>query len=487
MDVRSRATKWKPAEAYSRFFLDILRNSSWILRRVETVEILDQNQLQRRVTLDIDLDDLRDRLKRAGLEGASRIYLPLFTQVKTLMLDLDVRSADGHAITLATSAQDSWVAYSMLLGVANEEGFEPKRFEAEVREAIYECARHMPSEDELRLAGPSLGHAAVRDYWMSRASGTFSSNSHRDTWEALFSNESFARLVADFSTKSMAVACVPLTGDSTAIVKYRYVDVGSPSSDPIPGEAWGLAAFKYLVPLGSIGGAQREHTRVIAPEGMQVVDVQLWEKIQPSVNELAPVRVSPRLYNKRVSEERAVVYTRRFPRGNYSVIVALQPRAGEFIAPALFSTALSAIMLGIFACLQLLHSFYFDSVTADDGMLGKVDVDSLTTTLLLFPTLLSLFLIRPREHHLASRLLSRLRILVLVSAFCMVASASAVALGVQGWLLGVVFCVGFAVSTAAFMVLFVGWSRGRERYDRVWLQSQRVHADNLLQSPYLPG
>ncbi len=485
MKLRTRATPWAESEAVGRLYLDIVRDSTWNVRRVETIRLLDQDLIERRVSLNIDVQNLRKRVKRAGFKGIPTFPLPIFTQVKTLMLDLDIRLGNGEALSLATSAQDSWIAYSMLLCVASEHGLDPASFSPNLLEAIYACVRHLPDSVELQAIEQIDSIDRVAEYWASRATDLFSSNVDRDAWGALFAIPQFAALASDFALKSMAIARIQLTSDRTALVKYRYVDVGL-KPEPRASEAWGIDDFVYFVAADSIGFAQREHTRVLAPDGMEITGIRLWEKSEVGLGELVPIWVSASHFHRRTSGERGVIYTRRLPKGSYMVEVSLQPRVEELIAPALFSVGLTSILLGIFAALQLLHSYYFDQATADDGLLGKVDTDSLTTTLLLVPTLLSLFLVRPREHSLVGRLLLRVRVLVLVTAFCMVASASAVALGLQGVLLGVTFTLGFLVSTSILLVLVVAFLRARERSATIRKNDRRVSIENILVSPLLP-
>lgn len=485
MQLLSRATDWNESRQIGRLYLDLLRDSTWNLRRVDTIELLDHNQIGRKVSIDIDLIDLKGRLAREGISGVQSLPLPIFTQVKTLMLDLDLRQADGMALSLATSAQDSWIAYSMLLCVAEEHGFDPSAFSRTVLEAIYHCARHMPDGEELNAIDIIDSEHRVSEYWISRASEMFSANEERVLWESLFAVPQFAALAADFTLKSMAICPVDVGSGRTTIVKYRYVDVGI---DPVVGEAaaWGVKDFAYFVPAESIGLAQREHTRIIAPEGMEVTDIALLERASVGIEEVVPFLISPKRYHRRLSGERGVVYTRRYSRGSYVISVSLQPRVEELVAPSLFSVGLTSLLLAVFTALQFLHSFYFDE-TVENGFLGTVDTDSLTTTLLLVPTLLSLFLVRPREHSLVGRLLLRVRILVLLSAFCMIISASAVALGLSGVPLGLVFGVGFLISTVILVILVVAYIRSRKRSEAVRTAHRGVLIDNVLISPLLPN
>ena len=485
MKLGTRATPWSTAEPVGRLYLNLIRDSTWNVRRVETIRLLDQDLVERKVSLDVNIQDLRRRVEKAGFRGIKTIPLPIFTQVKTLMLDLDIRMGNGEAVPLATSAEDSWIAYSMLLCVAAEHGLDPETFSTPLLEAIYACVRHLPDEVELQAIRRIDSDDRVTDYWASRASDLFSANSDRDAWEKLFAIPQFAALARDFTLKSMAIARIGLSKTRTGIVKYRYVDVASPS-ELAAAEAWGLEDFLYFVAADSIGFAQREHTRVLAPDGMEITDIILWERAEAGADASVPFSVSAQRYHRRASAERGVIYTRRLPKGSYTVGVRLQPRVEELVAPALFSVGLTSTLLAIFAALQLLHSYYFDQVTADDGILGKVDTDSLTTTLLLVPTLLSLFLVRPREHSMVGRLLLRVRVLVLVTAFCMIASASAVALGVQGPVLGGIFALGFVVSAIVLVVLVIAYIRAQRRSDSIRRQRRSVAVGNIAISSVLP-
>lgn len=432
----------------------MLTDTSWILRRVETVELLDHYQFERCVSLTVDLQELRRRARSSGLMWSKSAAIPLFTIVKSLLVDLDVRNASGESIALATSAQDSFCAQAVLLAVLEKNGINPDRLTTQVLEAIYSVVRKMPN-DELRLESSLIDtDRPTRDYLLSLGPHLFSSNKDRDTWTSLFQVEAFGELLSDFAQQSMAVTSIPLTGNTT-VVKYRHVELETSADEVTTAEAWGLSGFGYSVGARAIGTSQREHVRVVAPPGMTISSVLLMNTTPLTPYSGQAVGFAPETYASRVTTERAIVYTRRMPPGSYRVVATLRPRISSFLAPALFSVGLSAILLGAAAWLQMFNSWYFDRAPDEIGLFGGPDLEALTTTFLLAPTLLSLFIVRPGEHSLVSRLLVRPRVLVLLTAFALVICAMSVALGARELLLGLILALSAAFCLLVFSLLAV--------------------------------
>jgi hypothetical protein len=482
MKLLTRSTPYKDSARTGKYFLDLLRDTSWIQRRVETVRLLEQNQFERSVSLTLDVDEIKVRLERAGLVDVEQAYVPLFTLVKTFLLDFDVCGANGEPLPLATSAQDSFAAQAVLLARLEESGTDPSALSPQVIDAIYDAARRMPDDSTLDDFDLIDSESPIRDYWVSRAADLFSSNVHRKQWRALFEDAAFCKLFADFTTQAMALAPVTLKGRSM-VVKYRHIELESLASEPSFWEASGLTSFAYILETKSIGTSQREHIRIIAPSGANMSSVQLQKKVS-SLHSAEELGYAADTYNSRVTAERAVVYTRQMPPGDYIVVAAFRPRVSTFVAPAMFSVGLSVLLLAVVAGLHIFNQFYFDRGFDDIGLFGGIDRSALATSLLLGPTLLSIFIVRPGEHSVVGRLLLRPRIMVLLTAFTLVISALAVAVGARGVLLACVLGGSFVLCVLAFAVLTLIYVQCVARAKATRRSGYKINHDHVMISPY---
>lgn len=390
------------------YFCSLIDNPSWIRRRVETVHIVDTQRVERRVTLDIDVDRVRDFAAGAGLEvgPVKKLPVPLTLLTKTLLLDVDVRDQSGSSLAIATSHEDSRAAHAMILCRIQQE-LPLLTLTPLVVERLYSIAKEMPSKsdfDALANVGQSRPIAA----WRLADGSQIPTELDREAWRQLFANERVLATIADFTRLFMPTIYL---GAETglAIVKYRYVE-----QEPIMprmswGERLGLSPSTTLIEAPAAGRAEREHLRLVAPNGVSIIDMVLGRIVQAS-----PAPRPSQTFQRRVALERGVLYSSGLERGNYVAFADIVPNVSEFTLPALAATLLSsALLLG--------GAWYQHAV----GPLQ--DAQSAIALLLLAPSTVAAFLTRRGEHQLLGRILAWPRLLVgMTTLWSLVAAVSIV-------------------------------------------------------------
>ena len=114
--------------------LALLRDSSWIRRRVETIRFVDQLKLQQRVTVDVSMAraielETTTRPETDSTADESTPYVddnyrpvPLTLLQKQLLTDFDLLDPAGRALPCATRVEDVYYGWSALLALASEGG-----------------------------------------------------------------------------------------------------------------------------------------------------------------------------------------------------------------------------------------------------------------------------------------------------------------------------------------------------------------------------
>lgn len=485
MPLRHGAPSIQDARTTGRFLYGLLTNVDWTVRRVETVRFLDYARLERRVTLDLDPADLARRAIAAGIGprrlGRRRppgtVAVPLMRLKKQLVLDLDLVGQESRSLHVMSSDQDSHAACSVLLAVLEDDGYRISSIPESVVWTMYSVVRAHDSRELDRLMG-ALGNASQEKDQLALSS------EDRNAWMQILESDVFFQTLLDFSESYLLMADVPaLDGADPIIVKIRHVEEADHATRHLSAvsslDRFGLTAQRVRVAATGIGTAQREHTRVIAPEGSSIHRGRLMVDGQ---------RVAEDTYESRETFERMVVYTSNRGPSRYSIDVSIEPSLGSFFVPAALITGFMSIVLLLATWLQLVDNRFSDkplggvfemvrlgSGTFDLEGASRGDLDAAVTILALVPSLLAVYFARAGEHQMVSRLLITPRLLVVGAAAATIFAGAATAAGVQPQNLLVAYWVAFSLSAVAFLLtgfaslrIYVGriavrWRRGRER------------------------
>lgn len=405
-------------------------------RRVETISILDDERIERRVTLDIDTASVRQRAMRAGI-FARHIHIPLAALGKGLLLDIDVRDADSRPMHMVASEVNARAAANLLLSAYEKAAGRRARKGAQFVDLAARLARNT-SLDEL---------VDLLESVESQVPPSSTSETNFEQWsEALLDDGFFDRLLA-LSQTYLLLVDLSLSG-RIEIVKFRYVEAVVGGEGPLSLQRIGLRAVRIRVDTPGISQATRVHTRVTAPDGSSVVSVELLDGDRT---------IDRASYQRRVSQERASVYTRGMTDSDFALRLKIEPRIGFFLLPAAMSMWFLAMLLAFGTALQV----------ADHRFSGSnANADAAVTILAIIPSLIAIYFVRPGEHELISRLMSVPRILVVAAALTAVLVAGAVAADVGSlatWFIVGLCACGATATYLSIVIVRVLWSRHRNR------------------------
>jgi hypothetical protein len=332
-------------------------NMPWIARRVESIHILDRQGEHRRISLDLDMNRLRE-LAGPSSEGAEgyfdpshgwegcRIPIPLGWMPKGLLLDLNITGPDGRPMSLWTRDRDSQAACGSLVALADADLSEP------IRQKLFDICYQMPSPQDCDAV--LSGARGAPPMWSSRDLPA----DDQTMWSALTSRgsrygEAFTERLLQFTTNFLPIVEIPADLPS-AMVKYEFT-MADPDISWLPGRTLhnklGRDAYKYMLTITGAMEAQREHLSIYPPPGVEIAGLPGLEAGRDTEDEEFGAIASGKV--GRATPECARVYRNQHTRDRYNVVVALRPRLDGFAWPAFIALLPS---LFIFALLLASHT-----------------------------------------------------------------------------------------------------------------------------------
>lgn len=470
MPIPRGAADWTHAKREGRFIDSLITDHSWVARRVDTLSFLDGERLERRVTLDLDLSELRRRAKTNRLRS-DLVPLPLLTLVKAPLLDVDVKDVHGNSLAIATSDQDSHLASAMLLATLARHGVRVRTLPDSVLKEINAIAGSGGDsrlEEVLYAASPESFQSAPAP--SSSASITLSPGDKR-TWNELLDVDEFLNGLFDFASSFMLISQINLEQQNdVAIIKIRLLegrDTEDTRSTLFSPDRLGWKPQVQRIPMGGLGRAQRNHVRVLAPADSTVRSAK-W-----SLNDDQLHRVHDGVEDgKQAHLDRASFYRSALEPGDYEATIELEPSRGPFLVPAALTIGLLAFLLGAATYLQGTDARFSAAPERFLAWPGpgpgwevqaiqavQANFDAAVTVLAIVPSLIAIYIVRAGEHQLVTRLMTIPRLLVLASAFAAIVCAGATAASVQPDFLHNVYICATAISVLALVFVLIPIAR----------------------------
>lgn len=423
------------AQTLGKYFLDLYADTSWVARRGEAIHILDDHRLERRITLDLDVEALLKRARTCLGDDATvkTLLVPLTFLEKSLFLDFDLVGPGGESLHLVTSEQDSRAAQCMMLAQLAKQ--DTGEISPKLREKLYDLAARFPGDD-LNAGADTY---TLRQLHPSTLAGfTAEDQAQWATW--LHESSPALKLLTTFTTHYMPIAELPVSeGLRSAMVKMRLVD---PWDQPWETSRLGLGPAGFNISTPTIGRYRREHIRVLAPDGTALSGIGLTNQEAPVLADPGAALVGASEFYSRLTPERGVVYTKGYNTNDDSVNLSftMWPQSEGFLLPALFTTLSSALLLGAGGYAEFSEQFLSEKL--------KGNLDAAIALLLVVPSLYSIYLSRGGEHALRSKLLRRLRAVVFGAAVAHgLAVTSLLATPIlhagylwKAWLIGGIYC-----------------------------------------------
>lgn len=419
----------------------LLADTEWVRRRTEAIDFVGARTLQRRITFDVscaqvgavwsevDLDTSQSNDRPPeSIDATTRRYpLPLIMLRKELLTGFDLRDESGRSVPLATRDEDAYLSWCVMshqlsvLGIVVPAGSEVERH---IRSIIHDFPNPEDQPGDTELASWRVGESWGED--------------DRRLWREILGHEAAASLLRDLTFTFPLVASVPLT-DGPRLLKISYREDFDPSGVL---RSWRPKIFAVEAP--AVGWSRSSHIQVTAPDGVEIEDVALMR-----VGDLKAPGVPPHqseFYRYKVTEPGAQVYAGRVERANYVVVLLMHLRTRGILRAAWLTSLFSlAVLLGVMALTGSL-------LAPVDGSAGR-NVGAMAALLLVVPSTLNVYMVRPTEHQLVSAALLRVRFLLALSALLTFVLAAALVLEV-----GPVVVILIAASGAFFAALSVAQS-----------------------------
>jgi hypothetical protein len=331
----------------------------WTHRRVERVVFLDDRTVRRRVSVDFEVP--------AELEG---VPVPLALLRKRPLVEFDLRDEGGRALPMLTRRQNGGLAAEVLLAAA---------------EGVGGALAPELAGDLRRLATAAVEEAEGVLEDLRRGS-------RGEAGAALLDDPAFESLAFELARGFLLLVDVP-AGGGRRILKFGYAEPLAWRTTLPQRMSWRAAGVEIDVPAVARAGSY--HLEVQAPEGLEIA----WASLLAFGGGGG--------FEEHVVEEeglaRVHLYLSDVPYGADGVAgVWLRTPARGFLRQAWLSGAATT------ASLLLLTLLAPRLTAANAGAAGGI--------LLAAPGFLSLFVARPGEHRMLSRLLLGVRAVLLTQA-----------------------------------------------------------------------
>jgi hypothetical protein len=420
-------------ESAARLLVEV---DTWIIRRKESVEVLDDSVVRRHMSVDFDLPSWVKSVHEAR-DGKSVYYAPLFMLQKgsddiplptNVMVEppphfagFDLRDPRGESMSLPPRVWNATVSIQTLRAAFREAG---------LRHGVSIGPPLWPFIDELleHICRSERNEAVGMLEELKR--GPLDGMAAQYVWiRALIALDKTLDWLLEACAKS-SVAMVPLIGDAArqGVVKLSYTEQIARFGVPLDfktvrdsqkrralfrqvGALAGSARYEFWIDTPFIG-SQNYHIEVSAPEGLEIYDAGLIEVSEDPPPETAVdggnigtlARVSG------LARERHLYWPGAGAQHGALTWVRMRVERQEVL------TVAAVVSFLIAAILWISHG------TAKGIMSSPRGVPEL---LLLFPGAVATYVVRPGSHRLTGRLVRIVRgVLVLVSLTPYVAAAS---------------------------------------------------------------
>lgn len=362
------------------------------------------------MTIDIDMAEVAERAKKFGVVADDhRLPIPITLLRKNLLLDIDIRDGAGSALPLVTSDEDSAAAHAALVYLAKKVA--GASLSSKMIDKLYTIGRLMPDYRDLDafVGVPEDDRMIVT--WDLSLDNPDLSDAEATTWDSLFADLAFKKMVLLFTTSFMPIVFL----DSRVprqVIKYRYVESEEVMPPQSVYQALCLTPTLARIQAPTAGRAERDHLRLLAPPGVTITGMEL-ARIKDETDLLPGGRPSNHRdrFEFRVASERGVVYTTGVRPARHFAYAGFQPDSSEFLTPATIAVGVSALLLALGAIFQWRIGVF-------------TDAQSTIALVLALPSLAAAFLARRGEHRMLSRLLRVPRILVGGTALMSLAAAA---------------------------------------------------------------
>lgn len=366
----------------------LLSDLSWIERRKDSVEILDDTALRRRVSVDFSLRGSVAPLLSAEDPADEDLYCaPIFVLPKSPanLMDFDLSDETGHSLRLQSKTDNARISAATIIAAAQH-----ILGESPLEDALAEELRSVASLDAV------AGKQKADDFLEVRKVDPSSQLA------LLRANERFRQWLWMFGHSSLSVVLFRAPYHKRKLIRLSYI-APIEAEQPLAAQL-GLSPYRLVLDVPLLE-ARTFHFEATSPPGLRIRAAALSDAQRDEPVESDGLRRRVHLYRPRAEKA-----------GAGSAVLWLAVGGPGFLGGAALASFLA--FLALLAC-----SVYADKIAANPT--------SAPALLLVLPGLIASYVARPDQHALTSRLLSGARYLLLAAAGAAYAAAGWVALGGQ--------------------------------------------------------
>lgn len=441
-----QAVNQEPLAELGHAMSAVLHSSDWVRRRVETIEILDEHNFRRYVSIDIDMNMLRGILMAAesGVDtgtSISRFPIPLALIPKGLLIDIDILDPSGVSLSLCDSDGMADISRNIAAWQIASRCNEGSMLLKNVDRILEGLGADVPLMALEPLDDGAFAHLAAVKRLGKEAQAE---------WRQIIADRDFTEIINDLRSNFILGCYIPVASGSY-VLSYNWTENRNNLNSmgvELPAQAGGFATYFSLM-ARDVGTATREHLRVVAPKGTFMGS----SIFVPSRRVMEDEEI---LYYDRESPERLIFYTKNLLRQPYYVIGTIWPDLKGFRTPSLILPIVSFVVLLLGGGAQMLDSVAemsgwdlaapFDILAQFQDPRGQA-LSAVFNLLVLLPSVLVAFIVREGEHELRQKLLRKGRGLALASLVPLFVSAMSLLIPFEPLFLAIIWIVS-AISCA---------------------------------------
>ncbi len=410
-------------------------DSGWLHRRVDRVLFMSDTLYRHHVSIDFDVNDatLVKSMRAAG-KLPSRLLVPLGLMSKRTLTGFDLRDAAGASVPLLTSQETGEAAYQAVTYLGSRV-IGPEPLSPDTQDVLRTIVSGQPTRAREAL-----------NRWYPAAHHTLSASAQS---VRLMKDDAFKLVVNELVENFIALTpLTPLAPDGLRrVIKYSYVDE-LPWNTPRRLDHFFGSSARFTFPVLAAGTGYSYHFEVAAPENLDLRRLALYEATGDP-----PVAVPGKPALMRVDGRR----------GQMHVHMALADRYASHIAvvdlvPQRRGLVRSAWIGAVYATMALVAGYVWQR---GGHKLQLVNVEALGAALLLIPAVAAVYVSRPGEHGMATRLAFGTRAAAVLAAVAAVLASVTLAIGMEGAALTCAWAALSWVAAVPTMYLtYIFWRSG---------------------------
>ncbi len=349
----------------------VVDSNLWIHRKVDALIFTGDMRLRRQVSVDFQVPSAEYGVALAG----NSVMVPLATFEKDLLLGFDLRDEAGASMPVLTTAQNVWVAWSILVAMANA--------------ALDDGASPLTEEEVQALRAVA---SASRD----EVDNVLASLADHARMQSLVQNPLLYAGISTFAANFLLITIIDPAAGPRRVVKYSYdVDLSDQTQDFSWRARLGLVPATVDIEMSRLD-CRSHHVEVRSPLGLQFAN-------DPEVS----VSSGSTPMTFRTGHNAAVAHA-HIETSEYSLSQVPSASVGFGLFATDHGLVRAAALLGLLVVLILVGAL----IWPESLVRARSSADAAAAPILALIGVFTLFVVRPGEHQFVAHLLVPYRLLV---------------------------------------------------------------------------